>query len=205
MNRDNFLFAVIGILIGFIAGYLLREVMAGIQAPRAGTAEFANAQAARPDPGQDAGPPVGPQTDPSAPAMAEVQALQQRLAEAPNDVQAIRRLADLNYNIRNWQRSAELYERYLTLAGDDADVISDLGVSYRGMGEFDRALELFARARTVNPDHWRSIFNEIVVYGLDLGRYDEAQSRIDELKALQPDDPDVARLAAEIERRRAAA
>ena len=34
MNKDNLIFAVIGILVGFIAGYLMHEVVASKQPPR---------------------------------------------------------------------------------------------------------------------------------------------------------------------------
>jgi hypothetical protein len=54
----------------------------------------------------------------------------------------------------------------------------------------------------MQPDHWQSRFNEVIVLGFDLGRVDEAAQVMAELKELQPDNPNVQRLDQELERLR---
>jgi hypothetical protein len=57
----------------------------------------------------------------------------------------------------------------------------------------------------VAPDHWQSKFNQVIVLAFDLKKYGEAESVLAELKRLQPTNPDVARLAAEVDRQKKAA
>ncbi|RMH18378.1 MAG: hypothetical protein D6696_13315 [Acidobacteria bacterium] len=137
--------------------------------------------------------------------MAEVRALRQRLEEDPNDREALRRLAGLQFQISNWSRAIELFERLLALEPNDVVTMTDLGVSYRGAGQLDRALELFRRAYETDPSYWQAAFNEAYVLGFDRGDWAAAQRVVDELQARQPDNADVARLAEEIARRRQAA
>jgi tetratricopeptide (TPR) repeat protein len=202
LNKDNLLFAVVGILLGFVSGYLLFEAMAARQPPRLGTAG-APPTAAGPM-GQQA-PPQGAPAQGAGPAMAQVQELQQRLQENPNDVDAIRTLANLNFDIQNWPRAQELYSQYLQIRPNDPDVMVDLGVTYRELGQFDQALGLFHQVQQQDPSHWQSYYNEVVVLAFDLKRFDEADRALARLRELQPGNPDVERLAGAVAQQRNAA
>lgn len=212
MTKDNVISAVFGILLGFIAGYLMHEVMASHQPPRfvANAPGGPNAMAGAP------GAPGG--TNASAPAaapqqdMAAVQAQQQEMAqlerfvqENPNDEQAILRLANLNFDQSRWDQARDLYSRFLELQPGNADVISDLGVVYRGLKDYDKALAQFEQAQKLKPEHVLSRYNKAIVLAFDLKRYDEAEQVVAELQLLQPGNPRVAELAAEIEKQRRAA
>ncbi|HEV2845599.1 MAG TPA: tetratricopeptide repeat protein, partial [Thermoanaerobaculia bacterium] len=160
-------------------------------------------------PMQQAAPPQGAPPPEAAggtgPAMAEVQQLQARLQESPNDTDAMLRLANLNFDIRNWQRAQELYARYLELEPKNVDVMTDLGISYRETRQFNEALAMFAKAKQVNPQHWQAYYNEVVVLAFDLQRLDEANQSLARLQELQPGNPDVARLAEAVAKQRDAA
>ncbi len=198
MNRDNVLFLVIGALTGFIAGYVMHEAMAARQPAPRNPAVAAQNMPAPPGARAGAGPAAaGPQA-----AMEQVQLLRKHVEQNPDDAEAVRQLANLNYEIRNWQRAADLYQQYLGLVPDDVDVIVDLGATYRFMGQPQEALARFRRIRELDPEHWRSRYNEVLVLALDLGELDSAITAMEELQALQPDNQDVARLAAELQRRR---
>lgn len=203
MNKDNLLFAVVGILLGFVSGYLLFEAMAARQPPRLGTVGGA-ATAAGPM-GQPGAPQGAPAQGGTGPAMAQIEELNRRLQENPNDADAVRTLANLNFDIQNWQRAQELYSRYLEIRPNDPDVQVDLGVTHRELGQFDRALALFDQVQQQNPSHWQSYYNEIVVLAFDLKRFDEASQALARLRELQPGNPDVERLAAAVEQQRNAA
>lgn len=205
MNKDNLIAAVFGILLGFIAGYLMHEVMATRQPPR--LAAGSNAMPPQAVPPSSAGPAAAPQQDLAAAqaAMEEMRQLEQLIQQNPNDVQAIRRLADLSFDQAQWPQARDLYTRFLELQPGNVDVISDLGVVYRGLKDYDRALQLFDEAQKIAPDHWRSYYNEAVVLGIDLSRFDEAQTVLTELERLQPGNPNVSQLAAEVEKKRNAA
>lgn len=250
MNRDNFLFATIGLLVGFITGYLLHEVMVARQPLRRLPGEMAAVTAApgdaggpmqpggagdpaagaaggvqgdaRIDPG--AGPagggaeagggggvggggsasPAGGQPGTGAqPGMAAVQQLRDHVASHPNDADAVLKLANLNFDIRNWGRARDLYSHYLTLRKPDADVLTDLGNCYRGVQQYDDALAQFRRAEQLAPDHWKALFSEVVVLGFDLKRWDDAGKALARLQAVAPQQPEVQQLAAALAQRRA--
>ncbi len=193
MNRDNVLFIAVGLLVGFVGGYVVHESMATRQPPgRAGSGASARTQT----------PTAGaaPAADTGA-AAEQVRQLAAHVRENPDDAQAIRRLANLNYQISNWQHAAELYSRYLELDSTDYDVMTDLGATYRYLGRPREALEQFRNVRDLAPDHWQSRYNEVLVLAFDLEDLPAANTAMSELVSMQSDNPEVARLAAELKKR----
>lgn len=212
MNRDNLLFTVIGVLFGFVSGYFVHEVVAARQPQRVLDPVAALAGAAPGGmPPQSGQPGAGmPQpTQPANPAatqvgpggMEEIQRLRQWVADNPQDADAVLTLANLNYDIQNWSKARELYEQYLGLRPEHPDILTDLGVCLRQVGDPRAALARFNRAQEIDVVHWASRFNEVVVLAFDLGEFDPARAVIEELRTLQPGNAEVERLAAEIERR----
>ena len=215
MTRDNLLFITIGVLAGFISGYFTHEVMAVRQPPPlavlqaaqaaalgdahadgAGGGESAPAGAA---PGDPRG--TGGAAGPAAPAMEEVLRLREYVQKNPNDADAVLQLANLNYDIRNWDRARELYEHYLELRPAQPDVLTDLGVSLRGLKRFPEAMARFEEAQRLQDGHWQSLYNEVVVLAFDLKDMAKAQQVLARLRQLQPDNAEVAKLADEVARR----
>ncbi len=212
VNRDNLLFATIGILVGFITGYLVHEVMSTRQPPRL-TPEMRaqivvpggeqGGAAAAPEGGGEAGPAAGAAG--SAQGQQAVQELKAYVEKNPNDADAVRQLANLNFEIRNWKRAQELYNHYLELKPGDPDVMTDLGTAYRATQEFDKALNLFQQVHKAAPDHWKSYFNEVVVLAFDLKKPDEAKAPLAKLQQMQPGNKSVIELADAVAKQRAAA
>jgi tetratricopeptide (TPR) repeat protein len=134
-------------------------------------------------------------------AMEQVQRLRAYVDANPQDKDALLSLANMNFDIQNWSRAIELYERYLTLDPDNPVVMVDLGASLRSQGEVDRALDLFSRARGLAPDNWQARYNEILVLAFDRGDMAGSMKALEELQRMQPDNEDVNRLAAEVTRR----
>ncbi|HVT57378.1 MAG TPA: hypothetical protein VHR45_03175 [Thermoanaerobaculia bacterium] len=223
MNRDHLLFATIGLLFGFISGYLLHEVMVARQPLRrtagdaAAVAQVGPAAAPAEEGGSAApGLPDGPASPTEAtentagrpvgpgPAMAEIQQLRDYVAAHPKDADAVLKLANLNFDIHNWDRCRELYTQYLSLRPGDPDILTDLGITYRELHQFQSALDQFRRAEQVAPNHWHSVFNQVVVLGFDLKQYDAAERALARLRQLQPGRPEVGQLATALKSRRAA-
>ncbi|HEY0781034.1 MAG TPA: tetratricopeptide repeat protein [Thermoanaerobaculia bacterium] len=221
MNKDNLLFATIGVLLGFIGGYLMHEVMVARQPPRRSAGEVAQAapmaqggeagggdaaNGGAPNAAAGVGAPVGPDGGAAgggAP-MAEIQALREQVAKNPKDADAVLKLAGMNFQIQNWQRARDLFQQYLNLRPDDPDALSDLGICYQELGDLQQALDRFHRAQKIAPTHWQSRYNEVIALAT-MNRFDEAGKVLKELQKLQPDNPNVAKLASELDQRRKAA
>jgi Flp pilus assembly protein TadD len=213
VNRDNLLFALLGLVVGFISAYWMFEAMATRQPARLtpgavaadphqgiGTGAPPAGQAAGQGPAAGAGPEGG-----SGPMMEDIQRLREQVAQNPNDAEAVLRLANANFDIQNWQRARELYVQYLKLRPNEPDVMTDLGITYRATGEYDTALGLFRQAQGIAPQHWQSRFNEAVVLAFDLKQFEQAEAILADLRRMQPGNPNIDQLAAEIERQRNAA
>lgn len=195
MNRDNVLFTVIGILTGFISGYVLHESMAARQPQRRVVVEGVTAPPAAPSAG-------GATNSPSATgAMEEVQRLRKYVNENPQDADAVQMLANMNYDIQNWSRASDLYRRYLELRPDDPDTMTDLGATLRNQGQIEQALEQFRKVQDLAPEHWQARYNEVLILAFDLNDAQAARGALDKLKSLEPQNPDVERLEAELEKR----
>ncbi len=198
MTRENTLYLVIGVLSGFISGYLMHETMAARQPAR----HVANQAVAAPNPAPTATPGANPQ---GGPAMEEILRLRDHVAANPDDADSVLLLANLNYDIRRWDRAGELYEQYLGLVPDSPDVLTDLGVTLRERGQFGEALAKFQQAQTLSAGHWQSVYNEVVVHAFDLQDYAAADEALGRLRTLQPANPEIERLAQEVARRQSAA
>jgi tetratricopeptide (TPR) repeat protein len=125
----------------------------------------------------------------------------------PDDGEGLLTLANLYYDTRDVAGARDHYERYLAQSPESPEVLTDLGVCYRNLRQPERALELFRRAQRLQPGHWVSLYNEVVVLAFDLEPpdYAAAGERLDRLLDLQPENPEVQGLAAEVQKRRGAA
>ena len=211
MTRDNLLYTTIGILAGFISGYFLHEVMAVRQPPPLAVLQAAQAAAAGGSPHMPGAVPpgaagtAGAGMPPSGPAMEDITRLREQVEKNPEDADAVLALANLNYDIANWERARELYERYLQLQPPHPDVLTDLGVSLRGVGELEGALARFEEAQKLQDGHWQSLYNQVVVLAFDMNDYGRARAVLTRLQALQPGNAEVGRLAQEVAQRSGAA
>jgi len=198
--RDHALSGLAGVLAGFVAAYFLFESVAERQPPRRAVHGDAGAAVAAPAPGGNPAPGGDPAAGgaPRAPFMERVGELESEIAAAPDDPAPRLRLAELFFDFGLWPQAERAYGRYLEVAPDDPDALTDLGVSLYQQGRFDDALARFRQAREIAPEHLQARFNEALVLAFGLRRFEEAEAAVEELRRLEPGNPDVERLAAGI-------
>ena len=174
-TRDHLLTALIGILAGFIGGYLVGQKEA---APRAAIPAAATASAPAP---QVMGAPAGEQAI-SPEARAQIAELEKMFSEAPQSPELALQLGHAYYDTRQFARAIEMYERVLPARPADPNLLTDLGVCYRNSGNVDKALQLFEQASAADSNHWQSKFNQAIIYSFDRGNQKKALAILAELK-----------------------
>ena len=190
MKRDQFLFLIGGLAFGILIGLGSYHAVHTTPALDPTVPDQAGARTPR-APAQTGNPNAAG----GAPMVARVNQLKGMLQENPEDVRILRALGDMHYEAAMWQQAAGYYERAAEIE-PNPDVLTDLGVCYRGLREFDRALEAFARAQELDPRHWQSLYNTVIVAAHDVGRFDLAERALAAMAAIDPPPPglDAARL-----------
>jgi cytochrome c-type biogenesis protein CcmH/NrfG len=207
VRKDQLVFLLGGLAFGFLFGFGVYHTWyatpdLGGHGPTATMPAPAQAPAPTGAPAQTQG--MG-QSGGSAPMVAEINQLKRMIQDDPNNVAAFVRLGNLHYDVQMWDQAAGYYEKAVELAPGNPDVMTDLGVCYRGMGQYEKALEMFASANGLKPDHHQSLFNVVIVAGFDLKQWDRADEALRALEAMNPKPPRTDELRNALEQERAAA
>lgn len=134
MTRENLLFAIIGVLFGFIVGFMFAGSMNQRYGPGAPAAlSRGQMQADHPPVGSNAGPqnPGGMQ--------AEVTAQLEKARNEPKNFEAQLKAAELYYQIRRYDPAIEFLLKANELKSDDYQTLVALGVVNLDAGHFDVA------------------------------------------------------------------
>ena len=116
-----------------------------------------------------------------------LKALEAAVVKNPQDLHAWIQLGNQYFDNHKPREAIRAYERALTIKGDNPDVLTDMGIMYRQLGEFERAAEHFTQAGKTNPLHEQSRFNLGVVLFFDLKRKEEARQVWRALIAINPE------------------
>jgi len=197
--------AVIGLLLGFFFGYLIGQKQGVVPVAQA-TDPHAGVPGAPALTGQPQIPPEGGRTAAAAnPRLLEqTRELETLIAKDPKNYDHLVQMANTQYDLNDFVKAADYYEKARTIRDDSPDVLTDLGVCYKETGKPQQALELFDRAADMRPDHWQSRYNAAVVRLFDLNDPSGAKVEVDKLKQLQgkvPNLPDLTGLEGEIAKR----
>src|SRR6266480_3977630 len=152
MTRDNLLFAIIGILLGFIAGFLLASNITQREAAqRAGAITTQGSQSLPPNHPQV---PFGDQTAGEGPQqmLASVQTAMKQARENPNDFDAQLTAAKLEYQIQRYDQAIEYLLAANKLKPTDFGTLGMLGVANMDAGHFDAAEKWYRAALLKKPE-----------------------------------------------------
>lgn len=207
MWRNPLATAVLGVLGGFFAGYLMGEMQVSAHLPNPGGLQDASGPASssgvqRQRTGLRGDLPAGVTL--GFDLEERVRVLEETLARQPRDYESILELAGLRYDLGLLPMAADLYERARGIRDDNPDLLTDLGICYREMDQPKRAVALFDRAAELSARHWQSRYNAAVVRLYDLDDAAGALKEVSHLRALKdsnPGIPDLSGIEAEINRR----
>lgn len=151
-STQAYVFALICLLVGLAAGYLLRGSGA---APAVGT----SAEAGAGTPAMAAG--MGQPTPEQMKRMADKQAepLLERLKNEPNNADLLANIGNIYYDTQQYQAAIDYYTRSLKANPANANVRTDMGTAFYYMGDADRALKEFQTTLTYDPKHGQTMFN----------------------------------------------
>src|SRR5947209_433139 len=155
MTRENLLFAIIGILLGFIVGFLLaNSINQRDFAARLGSTPGQQSQNLPPN-----HPPVsGDQTGEGGQQMlASVQTAMKQARENPNDFEAQVTAAKLEYQIQRFDQAIEYLLIANKLKPDDFDVLAMLGEANMDAKHYDAAAKWYKAALTKKPNDLSSL------------------------------------------------
>jgi len=150
------LYIVIALVVGFVGG-----VTVGILWMTKGAEKTAVVQ--KP---QMAPPGVpGPAPAPAPPgrdlmeATSQIQTLKEIVKKDPKNLPAWVELGNLYFDTDQPKEAIDAYSHYLAVKPDNPDVRTDMGIMYRKLGQFDKALEEFRKAAQSDPKHINSRYN----------------------------------------------
>lgn len=193
MKKEQLAFLFGGLAFGFLLGFGLFRAIDTRPGQAAGPASSEVPSPMGPAAPMGSGTP-SQASGGGAPMMAEINALKERVQNDPKDVEAWARLANIYQDSGMFEPAIEFYKRASDLLPNNANLLTDMGICYQELKQFDTALELLERAQKADPANWQSLYNIVVVAGLDLHRFDQADAALARLQQIRPDAPNLAQL-----------
>ena len=149
MNKDNILFTITGLLLGFIIGFMFannanQRVIAGPSAQMSNPALPPNH------------PPINPgdaaTTGDQGPAMADVQAAIKLAKDQPENFDAQIKTAEVFYQIQRFDEAIEYLKRANQLRPDAYEPLVNLGDVYFDSNRYEEAEKWYTEALKIKPD-----------------------------------------------------
>ena len=186
MTRDNFLFAIIGILLGFIIGFMLHGVMSERDAARA-TASTQQRQQLPAD-----HPPVGSggTAQDQQQGMQQVQETIQRARTNPKDFDSQILAAKLEYQIQQYDEAIKFLLTANQIHPENYDVIAMLGEANMDAGHFDVAEKWYRAALVKKPDDIL-VLDGLCAVLLSANKKQAAEEMISRLAKVDPTNQDL--------------
>ncbi|MEW6221413.1 MAG: tetratricopeptide repeat protein [Thermodesulfobacteriota bacterium] len=165
--------AFIALVVGFLGGIIFSAFKGGSGAPS--TASRPAGPAPADAPGQLTQADAG-----------RILALEREVAANPGNREAWVALGNLYYDTNKPDKSVRAYQKALELNPNDPNVLTDMGVMHRSLGNSAAALDAFQRAIAVDPRHEISRLNTGIVLYYDLKDTEGAIQAWEELLKIKP-------------------
>ena len=129
----------------------------------------------------------------------DIAQLEEILKKDPNNYQALVQLGNDYFDIGEAQKSVDTYLRALAVKDGDPNVLTDLGVMYRQLRDFPKAIAAFRKAAAASPTHPQSRMNLGVVLMHDLNDPKGAIAAWEDFLRVAPNDPNAPNIRRSIE------
>jgi cytochrome c-type biogenesis protein CcmH/NrfG len=129
----------------------------------------------------------------------EIAQLEGLVKNDPGNYQAWKKLGDNYFDVDLPSKSIEAYRKALAIDNKDPNVWTDMGIMYRKVGDFTKAIESFDDAIERDPNHVNSRLNKGVVYIYDLQDLPKGIAAWEGALSVQTAGPQADRIRAELE------
>ena len=185
MNKDNLMFAVIGLLLGFILGFMVHSVLSQREAAPRGPMQ--QTQSMPPNHPPVSGDQAG---DNGQQMLASVQTAMKQARENPNDFEAQLTAAKLEYQIQRFDQAIEYLLAANKIKPTDADVVAMLAVANLDGGHFETA-EKWYRAALVKTPNDVPLLDGLCAALLSKGDAKASEEAINKLARVDPTNQDL--------------
>lgn len=184
--------AILSILIAFLVGFITGATVAILKGSKGvEKATFVQKPQMVPTP---ASPDISP-----IEIQLKIKTLKDIVQKDPKNLPALVELGNLYFDTNQPKEAIEVYSKYLTIKPDNPDVRTDMGIMYRILGDFDRAIEEFKKAARSDPKHLNSRYNIGVVLLHDKKDIKGAIRAWEEYLKVDPDSERANRIRAQME------
>ncbi|HKJ04302.1 MAG TPA: tetratricopeptide repeat protein [Geopsychrobacteraceae bacterium] len=180
MKKETILLLVIVLAIGVLIGVIVTNT-------KNETAPTSNSQS----------PAVA--SAPSVDYQQKISMLERIVAKEPENRNAWVQLGHNYFDSDQPAKAIVAYDKALDLDDNDPNVLTDQGVMYRRLGEFDKAIANFKKANEVTPSHQQSLYNMGIVYLYDLKDPVQALEAWKKFLTIAPPGPQSAQVKAEVD------
>lgn len=227
MNKENFLFGIIGLLAGLIIGFMFANSVnqgAVKTAPVTVSQENSNIPPGHPDVNSTNGA-MQPQVQAAIEAAKQnpndfdaqikaaemyyqiqkfdgaVEFLKQANKLKPDDYETIVNLGNAYFDSNNYPEAEKSYSAALAKKADDVNVRTDLGLTFifRAPPNYDRAIQEFTRSLETDPNHIQTLQNLTVGY-TKKGDSAKAKETLARLESVDSGNSAISKLREEIQK-----
>lgn len=185
MTRENLLFAIIGVLFGFIIGFLFASNVSQRSATNVPTAVSGNENLPADHPPIQGGDGQNPQQ-----IFAQVQASMAKARKEPQNFEAQVDAAKLEYQIQRYDQAVEFLLKANQLKPDNYDVVVMLGAANLEGGHYDMAEKWYKIALSKKSDDV-GVLASVAYMHLQKGDAREAEKAIANLEKVEPTNQDL--------------
>jgi tetratricopeptide (TPR) repeat protein len=195
MTKENLVFGLGGAIIGIIVGVVITNLSS---APRAGATFSQSSFGAQQQPSAPAGesetqmqgelPEGHPPVDQEA-LKQQLAAQEEELKKNPQDQNAIVSAANLNFDLKNYEKAMEYYTLALKKDPENVNLITDLGSCWLWLHQPLKAMEYYDKSLKIDPNHFQTLMN-VGIARMSSGNRAGAAEAWERLVTLYPDHPE---------------